>query len=350
MCLAASCSMDSDTTSSDVTASLGSGDQAAISLQLSVGGIGTKAETVSNPGNPATQSIADTKTISNCSVIILKGSNVLSATDNVSVDATTQLATTQFYVKKQSDNSALSVMVIANTTATFSDCTNLTSINAKIQKTDDLAKLPKIGTSTITVTNFYRTMAEATANPTTIEIVLHQLAASVVLDAFTVTDESFGTTNPKNVTVNKVTLLNIHNNCKTILDSDNSGSNVATGDANTSSTPKVLNLPVFTYDKATNTKTSSPLTEGNGYFFTFPSVDTQDASAVAMQVDYTVGDQSFSKVYKIKHDTNTIGVRSGYLYKLKMNMTLKSDEIYFKVTCYTLDWNYNQLSVNLEEI
>lgn len=340
MSILAACSSGEDTISNDVNAALitNTGKSAAIAMKVTVdGSLATKAtESVVVSGDTT---IAATETISKVSMLLIASDgNVIAAKDGVTLNATTGITNETFVVKSQS---GLKVAIIANSSVVFAACKTLAEVNAKVQSSADLASFVKYGIADVTITKEYASPTDAFANPNTVEVKVQQLAARVELYSFTVADNAFtfGNTKPAPVVIEAVTLKNVKNSCLTLA----SGNEVdEAANAGLSWASIGGGITVFN-------GTSNVGIDNKPYFYTFPSKVTDD-SALAMYIKFKVGGTEVERTYKIQHVKGTPSVKSGYVYRLNINLTkATSDDILFDVKCYTLDWTYKLVNVTLTE-
>ena len=344
-----SCSMEDENVLIDMDRELSNTDKgdsamAALTVNVFVNQLATKA--VPTEGE-TTEHIKDTEAINDCSIILLGSDNkVIDARDNVSVKeiagVDNKLAVnTKFALKQQND---LKVVVIANTSQSFAACNSMDDINVVVQNAKDLGTLVKMG-----IKDGISTENKTYDNPENVSIELHQLAARIELASFNITKKSFSKTLPVDVTLTKVTLLNVNNGCKTILtnNEDNTigSSNVKFGKEN-----------ISVYKGATESNIA--FTEENKpIFYSFPKtvsgedkVFTEGNKSVTMKIEFKVGDIAYTKYYKIQYSNGTSSVKSGYLYRLNVNMTAESNEVEFDVTCSVNDWNNNIIEIPMEDM
>ena len=311
---------------------------AAITMKVSVdGSLATKATESVNAGVDTT--IAGTETISKVSMLVVTGDGtVLAAKDGVTLNANTGVTNETFIVKAQDD---LKVVIVANSTSAFAACRTLAKANVKVQESADLASFVKYGIADVPAINKYASPSDALANPNTVQINVQQLAARVELNSFTVADNafSFGNTKPSPIVIEAVSLKNIKRSCLTKA-SDNEVAEVA----NTGMSWDQIGGGITVFNGTSNVDIAN-----KPYFYTFPSNAT-DNSAVAMYVKFKVGGNEVERTYKIQHEKGTPSVKSGYVYRLNINLTkATSDSIQFEVKCYTYDWTYELVSVTLTE-
>lgn len=338
--LTVSCSMEADRLDANGHIEDAAVDKAALAFDLPAIRIATKA-TDRVEADSAMHATGNESAITSCSILLLNDKeDVVAVRDHIAIEKgkTTGNA---FTIKKEK---GLRAIVIANTTQTFSACRNLSAINDVIQQGDDLAKLVKMGSQQI---EFSAAEMGQEALAKTVTVPVQQLAARIELAEFKVTDQSFTTTLPVDVILTEVTLLNIHTSCLTNI--TNNEDRVA---GTTNSNPQTMQVKV--YDK--NTHQRIPLSEADIHpFYTFPgteneaAIDPNTSKAVTMKLSFRVGDKHVTKYYKIQHIKGVVSVKSGYLYRLKINMTVTSNEIGFDVSCYTSDWKYQSIKVDMDE-
>lgn len=338
------CSMENDVINNDMEKMTNTtAGEAALNVQIAINNTGATKTTESvTPGENET--IAATTKINDLYIILLKGTDVVTSKkvsmNNAEISSTTEISDCKFLVKAKA-NDIFKVVAIANSSIDFTttDYNTYSAITAAIQGEADLTNLVKMGESNLTVSAVYPSTTDALANPNTANISLQQLAARVELAAFNVTDASFKHTLPANVTLNKVQLQNVHKSC--LSKTDNNSLETLIGNSAEQTIGQKL------YDAASNQFTE--LSDANkAVFYTFPSsADAQQK--VQLFLSFNVGDKTYEKSYEIKHATNQSLVKSGYIYRLKINMTVNSDDVNMNLICYTYDWNYNQISVDFVE-
>lgn len=336
-----SCSMENDQINSDLEKLESSANgNAALTFKVNMNSAMTKATGSVASGSDVSATTDEAK-INHCSIILLNSTNqVIGSFDGLKVNAGDMVlnpaeeAKGIFLVKANA--TGLKVMIIANSSQTYKDCTNLAAITAKVQVAADLDNLVKIGTASVTdLSKQYTATQDALNDPNTVSVSLTQLAARIELAAFNVTSGSFSTTNKKDVKVSRVILYNGRTSSTTELDG-------TTSDI----TPSGIQI-----DKGEqivyNANGSAVPTWNAPFGYTFPTKASDASSAINLYVEGYVGDKIFGKFYTIKHSNTETLVKSGYLYRLTVNMTVSSDEVTFDVTCNTKDWVYNKIEVNL---
>lgn len=311
---------------------------AAIAMKVSVSGsLATKATESIEAGVDTT--IAATETINKVSMLVVTtDGTVLAAKDGVILNASTSVTNETFIVKSQSN---LKVIIVANSNVEFAACRTLAEANTKFQESADLSSFVKYGIADASITKEYVSPTEALENPNTVEVNVQQLAARVELNSFTVADDafSFGNTKPAPVVIEAVSLKNIKHSCLTQI-SDNEVAEAA----NTGLNWDQMGGGITVFNGTSNVDIVN-----KPYFYTFPS-NVADDSAVEMYIKFKVGGNDVKRIYKIQHEKGIPSVKSGYVYRLNINLTrATSDDIQFDVTCYTLDWNYKKVNVTLSE-
>lgn len=335
-----SCSMENDQINSDLEKLESSANgNAALTFKVNMNSAMTKA-TGSVASGSDVWATTDEAKINHCSIILLNSTNqVIGSFDGLKIAGDIVLNPAEeakgiFLVKANA--TGLKVMIIANSSQTYKDCTNLAAITAKVQGSADLDNLVKIGTASVTdLSKQYTATQDALNDPNTVSVSLTQLAARIELAAFNVTSGSFSNTNKKDVKVSRVILYNGRTSSTTELDG-------TTSDVATNGKQLFLGQQVV-YTVANGAQPLSSIPFG----YTFPTKASDASSAINLYVEGYVGDKMFYKNYTIKHSNTETLVKSGYLYRLTVNMTVSSDEVTFDVTCNTKDWVYNKIEVNL---
>ncbi len=325
--IAASCSMDNDVIEQEVSATTG---DAALNVQISMAEpISSKATTsVTLDGKDSILG----QDITSCSILLLRGDNVIAVKDGVGLNADKKTLNTTLMIKAAL-NETLKVVVIANSSNPFSACKVYSDIVQVMQT--NVSLLPKIGESSLTISHVSPSTALSVNNLNTVNVTLTQIASAIQLYQFNVTANSFSTTNKKDVKITRVVLLNDRNSSTTQLDGltgtiSESGVHVWDGEQ----------IVYTASDQARYPLSTKPV----GY--TFPSKITE-TKPVQLYLEGFVGNKMFYKYYDIQTEKDKKYVKSGFLYRLIVNMTVNSDEIDFDITCTTADWVYNKIEIAL---
>ncbi|MCD7849397.1 MAG: hypothetical protein LUH63_06435 [Parabacteroides sp.] len=221
--VATACSMEDDIIQNDFGKNNEAFSDGNVHLSFTLQG-GTATTKSSATGNPATEKIEATEVISTCSVILFKGDDVLAARDGVTVTNNTTLPTGFSILTKE--QTGLSVMIVANSTVSFANYSDMDAVKAAVQATETFADgtLVKVGTAAINFsdksapvnTNYAASTstAKTETNTYTQAVTVYQLAARIELTSFNVT---YKASKAANVVIKSVRLLNSNVSSKTGL-------------------------------------------------------------------------------------------------------------------------------------
>ena len=234
-------------------------------------------------------------------------------------------------------------MVIANSSKSFAGCQSENNIKDIIQ--DDKDALVKVGKMDISFdTDFagYPTIAEALGKPLEIgTIPLSQLTARIELAEFNVSGFQ-GASVKEKVTVTGVDLLNLNPESYTINEQTHKNATYL-------SESKTCNVEVYngvsdlpsTYSFVDNKNLLS--------FYSFRNLAKAESDQVKMQVRFKIGnsnEERTTRPFVINKEGNILhGVKSGYVYRLVVNMTIIGDKVETELLCYTRDWLNNTISI-----
>ena len=87
-------------------------------------------------------------------------------------------------------------------------------------------------------------------------------------------------------------------------------------------------------------------------FYSFRNLAAAESDQVKMQVRFKVGnsEERTTRQFVINKEGNILhGVKSGYVYRLVVNMTIIGDKVETELLCYTRDWLNNTISIPMED-
>lgn len=260
-----------------------------------------------------TKSLANDKSVSHCSVLLLNANGlVIAAQDHVAeINGALDV---RFLIKAQS---GLKVVVIANSALTFAHLSYYSDIKNQIQQEADLSSLAKMGESDVILSYSSASTSDAMAHPNKVQVSLHQLAARIELAGFNITvDKSVHPDFSSDVVLESVSLKHAAIQAATSLDNASIYATPATTDFT-----QLLQTVVYDGQKG-----AVALPENKQpYFYSFPS---QNADLpVMMELCYRIGNDRHVKCYPIKHSMNEEKVLSGYLYRLTVNLTINKFDV-----------------------
>ena len=192
----------------------------------------------------------------------------------------------------------------------------------------------------------YPTIAEALGKPLEIgTIPLSQLTARIELAEFNVSGFQ-GASVKEKVTVTGVDLLNLNPESYTINEQTHKNATYL-------SESKTCNVEVYngvsdlpsTYSFVDNKNLLS--------FYSFRNLAKAESDQVKMQVRFKIGnsnEERTTRPFVINKEGNILhGVKSGYVYRLVVNMTIIGDKVETELLCYTRDWLNNTISIPMED-
>jgi len=353
LALVVSCSSDGDAIMNDVTASsdqsIVTSTNAFISMNLTSNVSSTKATgEAENGGTNSTVGQA----ISSCSLILYRGTELLAIRDGVAVNNNVVEGSILTKVRD-----GVKLMVIANSTINFSGYTSLSAIKAAVQTVSAFNenKLLKVGEADVTFeatgdnSSFKASTgtAKTTENTFTVTVPVNQLSAKIELSEFNVIYNA----NSKNadVTITSVSLSNINTEIQT--------GGIEVSGIYSNKTWSIAS-PIKVYDAASSSQIAlSTAMDGNiPVFYSFPN--TNASKPVTMSISFKVGSNTYEKSFVINRPTsanftnNTNGtyVKSNYIYRLKLNMTITNRDVDLSIICYTQDWINHTVSESLVEV
>ena len=209
-----------------------------------------------------------------------------------------------------------------------------------------LVKVGKMDISFDTDFAGYPTIAEALGKPLEIgTIPLSQLTARIELAEFNVSGFQ-GASVKEKVTVTGVDLLNLNPESYTINEQTHKNATYL-------SESKTCNVEVYngvsdlpsTYSFVDNKNLLS--------FYSFRNLAKAESDQVKMQVRFKIGnsnEERTTRPFVINKEGNILhGVKSGYVYRLVVNMTIIGDKVETELLCYTRDWLNNTISIPMED-
>lgn len=355
MLLAISCSMDDDMLNDVEKGVLGNVEtidmgEVALSLKASLSSLETKSLS-------SLQASTDEATIDNCTLIFFEGEQVSSVMEGLFVNSENYIVKKENGTKaddlakvivKVKKPSPYSVMVIANSSVSFADCKLKSDISGKIQtEKDALVKIGEMNIDFETDFSGYTTIAEALEKPLEIgPIPLHQLTARIELAEFNVSGFA-GSSVPEKVTVTGVDVYNLNPESLT--------TNVQTHkNAIYQSESKNYEVDVDVYDGTQELPVHYSFVDQKNLlsFYSFRNLAANESDQIKMQVRFKVGNgkERTTKLFVINKDGDTLnGVKSGYVYRLILNMTIIGDQVETEMLCYTNDWLNNKISIPMED-
>ena len=88
-------------------------------------------------------------------------------------------------------------------------------------------------------------------------------------------------------------------------------------------------------------------------FYSFRNLAKAESDQVKMQVRFKIGnsnEERTTRPFVINKEGNILhGVKSGYVYRLVVNMTIIGDKVETELLCYTRDWLNNTISIPMED-
>ena len=87
-------------------------------------------------------------------------------------------------------------------------------------------------------------------------------------------------------------------------------------------------------------------------FYSFRNLAAAESDQVKIQVRFKVGnsEERTTRQFVINKEGNILhGVKSGYVYRLVVNMTIIGDKVETELLCYTRDWLNNTISIPMED-
>ena len=87
-------------------------------------------------------------------------------------------------------------------------------------------------------------------------------------------------------------------------------------------------------------------------FYSFRNLAAAESDQVKIQVRFKVGnsEERTTRQFVINKEGNILhGVKSGYVYRLVVNMTIIGHKVNPELLCYTRDWLNNTISIPMED-
>lgn len=303
---------------------------------------------VATRANEIVNNVGVESSVSDCSVILFEGENVVGAYDGVTAtedgnDGYT-LDDAKFLVKT---GRSYEVYVIGDTEQAFKACKTKTEVRTKAFGTDDLSSGVKFGSATVTVAEGSSSALEPEVVKETIDLKLSNLTAQIrLMDIVGDVREGEGSSDGT-VQLTGVELLNQN----TAYSIDGSVAMVLDDVASTSAFP--FDIPNRDWDKTKET--------GISEFTTFPN--NNGDNPVQIRLSFKVGtDEEQTRTYTINrpdgeeegrttdNKTETTYIHAGYIYNLYAKVALDGDDVTCELTCTTQDWLYNEYEVDVEEV
>lgn len=336
----ASCSMEDDVLNSPVKEiqSPNSEREAILNINLASTTLFTKSTEVAN-GDKETK-------LENCVLVLMEGDNVLSVRASNDIEAATgKVNNATFLTKVRSGLSLIAIVNVANPDDYLSVATR-TALNKEVAvDPNSAACLVKQGESKIEFpTGFGSSSTKLTEeNTLSVKINVSQLAAKIELNTFNITYAS-GIQKEKSVTLTSVSFDNI-NKKSYIFDEHElvNDSKTFTLDRGLSATGEnVIGSSVYSY---ANTNGANPVK----MTLTFRIDEEGSMHSETVTKTYVVNKTNGSGT-SFEGEGSDNYVNPGYLYRINVNMTVNTHVIDTDVVCYTLDWEHNEVSVDMSEI
>lgn len=335
----ASCSMEDDVLNSPVKEiqSPNSEREAILNINLASTTLFTKSTEVAN-GDKETK-------LENCVLVLMEGDNVLSVRTSSDIEAATgKVNNATFLTKVRSGLSLIAIVNVANPDDYLSVATRAALNKEVAVDPNSAACLVKQGESKIEFpVGFGSSSTKLTEeNTLSVKINVSQLAAKIELNTFNITYAS-GIQKTKSVTLTSVSFDNINKKSYIFTEHDlDKDTNTFTLDRVLSTGENVIGSSVYSY------------------------ANTNEANPVNMTLTFRIGEvgsmhsETVTKSYVV-NKTNGPGtslegegsgdyVNPGYLYRINVNMTVNTHVVDTDVVCYTLDWEHNEVSVDMSEI
>lgn len=329
-----SCSMENDTIMNDVEKSIEETTEAyaALDFGVSLNEMATKSTEV-YPGTPGTLPCDDAeKTISNATVFIVEGNNIIAALK--SGDGFTATANDKGhlvlgdlkFVTKYNVGRTLEVHVVVNGNSFLTGALNtIDDLNKAVSGCLSASELIKYGSRKIVfgtdVVEHDPSPAVVKANPETINVEVSHIAARLDFSSFNVELEGFEAPVPA-VKFIAAKFVNIQE--KGTIFGDASNVDAAGEVAAKIENETWASMTAYSYAN----------------------------TATALYVKFMVGDRTFEKTYPInpeagngvsKTGVDHVGVKGGYLYKINVNWTITPKWGDSTIEFYTLDWVHNTI-------
>lgn len=343
---AVSCSMEDDlinTAPKDKTAD----GFACITLGVSTKGLDTKAGSSTTDGTEPSDAIKD------CSLIILNEDNtVYAAFDDLVVESgeiKTAAGANPFLVQakvNKSTGKTFQLMVVANTGQSYANCANLTAVKAVVLRAADMNRNVKVSDPQSIDVSGYETLAEAVADPYSVDLVAQQLTAQIQLDQVNVSFKAG--TKAVDVAIKDITLKNRNTTSATILDdaaNKTYDSYIWPGDAlpvmtnGVATYTDVVNKPFF------NTFSNATPAAGKETILSFTLVYNHADGTKEKDFEFAINRPDADDFDNGAHDY----IKSGFVYKVRINASLTSNSIDCSFKCYTLDWLDNAFEIDMIE-
>ncbi len=356
---AVSCSMEDELINSAANEKQAAEDGiACIALNVHTKSLETKA---GNSQNGTGSAIGDG--IEDCSLIILNDDNsVYAAYDGLAIEGgqikATEGAATPFFVQakvSQLEARTFKAMVVVNTTKSYAKCANLTKVQEVVLTDTDMNNNVKVSQlETLTVTG-KSSLAAALAAPSSFTLTVQQITAQVQLEQVNITSWK-ADTKAVDVKIKNITLVNRNTTSATILNdaANKSYDNITWAIDNDDEALPVLTAGVATFAGVTdkpyfNTFSNATPAAGKATILRFTLVYDRADGSTEREFEFAINRPNaddFSNDTDPQHDY----IKSGYVYKVRINATLTSNSIDVDVLCDTQDWIYNYLEVNMEDV
>ena len=334
----ASCSMEDDVLNDAGKEILNqhSDREAVLNINLSSNSLLTKA----------TEKASEDKEIKleNCVLALMEGDNVLAIKTSSSI-TDGKVNDVTFLTKVKSGLSVIAIVNIANPND-YLNATTRTALNKEVTvDPNSAASLVKQGEKAVDFpVGFGSTSTAPTAeNTLPVKIEVSQVAAKIQLSEFNITYAAGTIQKEKSVTLTSVSFENI-----------NKKSNVFTEAA-------------LDIDNTQGTTMNTALAAGQNEIGTtvYSYANTNVASPVKMTLTFRIDaegsmqGETVTKTYMVNKSNGSTSfngsvsdnyVNAGYLYRIKVNMTVNTHAIDTDVVCYTQDWEHNEVSVDMSEV
>lgn len=242
------------------------------------------------------------------------------------------------------------IMIVANTTQTFTACKDYDAVQARLLDDSDLERKVKVsGLTDITFTRGYSSKDEARLHPASLDVTVKQLVSRIELSAVRV---AFGDkTLSQNITIKDITLVNRNLQCTTAA-----------------SMPHSKVFDNVTWDNGTSLPVVTPQAGGlqyadvhtKPYFYTFLNNHPLQGEETMLRFTLTCEEPGGYKEATFETPINLFTkngadgaegaaycIRPGYLYRLVINASLISGTITCTTNCFTNDWRQNEIIYNL---
>ena len=334
----ASCSMEDDVLNDAGKEILNqhSDREAVLNINLSSNSLLTKA----------TEKASEDKEIKleNCVLALMEGDNVLAIKTSSSI-TDGKVNDVTFLTKVKSGLSVIAIVNIANPND-YLNATTRTALNKEVTvDPNSAASLVKQGEKAVDFPVGFGSTSTAptTENTLPVKIEVSQVAAKIQLSEFNITYAAGTIQKEKSVTLTSVSFENINKKSNvfteaTLVKDNTQGATMAK--VLTAGTNEI-GTTVYSY---ANTNVASPVK----MTLTF-RIDAEDSmQGETVTKTYMVNKSNGSTSFDGSVSDNY--VNAGYLYRIKVNMTVNTHVIDTDVVCYTQDWEHNEVSVDMSEV